>query len=81
MKSDLKGKRIGMVDPNPWPTTKPTCDTSAEINFVIHAIEPMPEARIDKKKDRFSFLDFKYGRGKGKAKSHKVTPNTSKDSP
>ena len=49
---------------NPWPTQKPTGDTSAEINFVLRCIEPMPDVKIDKTKDRFSFADHFVGRGK-----------------
>lgn len=57
------------IDPNPWPTKKPTCDTSAEINFVIRNYDtPMPKARIEKQ-DRFSPFDKFVGRGRGSAKN------------
>ena len=51
-------------DCNPWPTTRPNDKTSATINFVLRCIEPMPDVKIDKTKDRFSFADHFVGRGK-----------------
>lgn len=35
----------------------------------IKAIEPMPDVKIDKKKDRYSFLDGVVSRGKGRARN------------
>ena len=49
---------------HPFPTERPR----ELLPFLLKAIEPAPEVRIDKKKDNFSFLDFKYGR-RGKARS------------
>jgi len=37
--------------------------------FLLKTIEPMPDVRIDKTKDRYSFLDGVVSRGKGRARN------------
>jgi len=39
------------------------------LKMEIKAVEPMPDVKIDKKKDRYSFLDEVVSRGKGRARN------------
>lgn len=47
---------------HPFPSERPR----ELLPSLLKTIEPMPEARIDKKKDNSKFFDFKYGRGRAR---------------
>jgi len=49
----------------PFPSDRPR----ELLPFLLKTIEPMPDVKIDKKKDRYSFLDGVVSRGKGRARN------------
>lgn len=51
---------------HPFPTERHRELLPFLLKTIENTVEPMPEVRIDKKKDNSKFFDFKYGRGRAR---------------